>query len=314
MALVDSGRFHRLALAVSDAGEAGDFYSRIFGASSAASTGRPDFAGSGRPGFADDTDLDASNADDLQGSEFRLIWHGGYPAILLASSDPSSVVGRFVNRWGPCVHSLAWEIEDMWTAEHRLRERQIKIAAVNIPGRHFFVHPSDTDGVLMEWTDTFFLNDHRPDLRAAAGALTPIQQPSPTEGGGVVTGAVVAWVTAVVSDADVTASQLASIAGARVVSGNPMRPDATERAVDVAIGDVVVRLVTPRTAASPYQAVLEVGPRLWSYAVRVPDLEATLGALDGAGIPTIAQQHGIALTDREATLGIPIEWVGPVTG
>jgi catechol 2,3-dioxygenase-like lactoylglutathione lyase family enzyme len=305
MALVEAGRFHRLALAVSNAGEAGDWFARIFGASSVARTGRPD--------FADAVDVDASDSDDLQGSDIRLIWHGGYPAILLASSDPASVVGRFVNRWGPSVHSLAWEIEDMWTAEHRLRERDIRIAAANVPGRHFFMHPADTDGVLMEWTDTFFLDDHRPDLRAAKGVLTPPDRPSPLEGGGVVTSAVIAWITAVVADADASAARLAEIAGATVVEGNPKRPDETERAIDVAIGDVIVRLVTPRSSASPYQTVLEIGPRLCSYAVRVPDLDAALGALENEGIATLAREHGIALTDRETTVGIPIEWVGPAT-
>jgi len=100
----------------------------------------------------------------------------------------------------------------------------------------------------------------------------------------------------------------AHLADARPVEGNPTGPEDVERTVDVAVGDVTVRLVTPRSPESRYATVLERGPRLWSYTLRVADLDAALAELDAAGIPTIHRDGNLAATDPAATLGVPMEW------
>jgi methylmalonyl-CoA/ethylmalonyl-CoA epimerase len=275
-----------LAVVVDDVAAADAWYRRVMGCVPVAGTERPH-----QP-------RRATGATDVDGATTRLLWHGGLPLILLGAATPDGPVGRFLARWGAGLHSVAWEIEDMWTVEHLLRQRDIRITGVNLPGRHFFMHPADTDGLLIEWTDTSISGDPRrgPPRHApeAPGTIGPV------------TG--VAWITAVVADADATAQHLTDLSAAEPVTGNPAADDAVERTVDLRIGDVTLRLVTPRSDASRYLAVLDQKPRLWSYALRVPDLDAALARLTAVGVKVIDRTGSLAWTDPATTLGIPIEW------
>jgi catechol 2,3-dioxygenase-like lactoylglutathione lyase family enzyme len=284
MALVEPGLFHRLALAVEDAGATDAWFRRVLGAAPVTAPERP---------FQDEP---VGGVLELDGADSRMVWLGGLPFIFLGAATPDGPVGRFIQRWGPSVHSLAWEIEDMWTVEHVLDQAGYHITGVNIPGRHFFMHPRDTDGVLLEWTDTSIGGDPRRG------------NPDPGEGGGVVDVTGIAWVTAVVADADATAARLTEMAAATPVTGNPTGDQAAERTIDLAVHDVTVRLVTPRSDASRFHPVLERAPRLWSYTARVPDLDAALAALESDGIKTLGRQGAVAWTDPATTLGVPMEW------
>ena len=278
MALIDPGPLHRLALAVDDATVADTWFKQVLGSGGLHSEEHAEGIRSG-------------GEADLAGTDVSLFRVGGYPIILLAKGEPGGPVARFHERYGSGVHSLAWEVDDMWTTQNLLMERGVRMGAVNIPGRHFFMHPKDTFGVLMEWTDdTFGTNDRRPD-----------------EGGGVVDALDLAWVTAVVTDAEATASFLGDLAGATPVTGNAQGPADQELTIDLAVGDITLRLVTPHSADSPYAAV-EAAPRLCAFALRVGDLDDALTALAGAGIPTTWRSDGLAATDPAATVGIPIEW------
>jgi catechol 2,3-dioxygenase-like lactoylglutathione lyase family enzyme len=286
MSVVTPGLFHRLALAVDDVAAADAWFRRIMGCVPVGRTEGPH------------QDEPVPNVLEMEGAASQLLWHGGLPLILLGAATPDGVVGRFLARWGAAVHSVAWEVDDMWTVEHRLRQQNIRITGVNVPGRHFFMHPADTDGILMEWTDTSMVGDPRRG------------HPVPLETAGVVGGVGgIAWVTAVVADAGASAARLAALAGAEPVTGNPTTAvEDVEQTVDVRVGDVVLRLVRPRSAASRYWPVLQRAPRLWSYAVRVADLETALAGLAGAGVKVRDRVGAVAYTDPATTLGIPIEW------
>ena len=279
MALIQPGRLHRLALAVDDAGSAHDWFERVLGA--------------GSLGIDRDLgDVRGPGEADLEGTDTRLFRLGGSPIILLSKGVAGGPVASFLQRYGPGVHSLAWEVEDMWVVQNLLAERKIGIGAVNIPGRHFFMHPRDTHGVLMEWTDdTFGENERRAD-----------------EGGGAVDVAALAWVTAVVTDAEGTAAFLADLTGAVPVGGNARGPEDREVTLDLRIGDVTLRLVTPRSADSPYASHLARGPRLCSFALRVTDLGAATAALGSAGSPVVDIAEGLAATDPTSTFGVAMEW------
>src|ERR1700733_12030576 len=191
MALIEPGHLHRLALAVDDAAPAHDWFQQVLGAGALNSDGHSD-------------DIRAGGEADLEGTDVRLFRIGGYPIILLAKGVPGGPVAKFIERYGPGVHSLAWEVDDMWSAQNLLMERGIRIGAVNIPGRHFFMHPRDTHGVLMEWTDDSFGESTRRD----------------DEGGGVIDVEGLAWVTAAVADASATATFLAELCDATPVTDN----------------------------------------------------------------------------------------------
>jgi len=278
--------FHRLALAVEDAGSAEAWYRRVFGAAPIIGMNAPR------------ADTGAEGDEDLEGADTRMLWHGGYPLILLSKGVPGGPVAGFLARYGPGVHSLAWEIEDLWAAEHFLRARDIGITGVNVSGRHFFMHPRDTHRVLMEWTDDRIAGDPRRSATEPTG-----------EGGGVLDGAALAWVTAVVADAARAADLILELAECSVLDGNPRGPDGDEITRDLRVGDLTVRLVTPRSSASPYAAVLERGARLYSYALRVANLEDAIKSLDAEGIRTALNRGHAALLDPRTTLGLPIEIV-----
>jgi len=270
---------------VEDVAVAGAWFRRVMGCISVAGTERPY------------QETPVSGALDEEGASAEMLWHGGLPLLLLGAVTPDGPIGRHIARWGSGVHSVAWEIEDMWTVEHLLELRDIRITGVNVPGRHFFMHPADTHGMLIEWTDTRIAGDPRRGHPVAA------------EGPGAVGGIQgIAWVTAVVADADATTALLVEMTGATPILGNPTNDDGVDRTMDLQVGDVTLRLVTPRTEGSPYMAALSGGPRLWSYAVRVPDLDAALAGLNEVGVGVLDRAGPIAWTDPTTTAGVRIEW------
>jgi hypothetical protein len=65
-----------------------------------------------------------------------------------------------------------------------------------------------------------------------------------------------------------------------------------------------MRLVSPLSAESRYASALERGPGVHSFAVRVPDLDAALGALERDGVRTIYRHGRLAASEPTDTLGI----------
>jgi hypothetical protein len=293
MGLVEAGTMHRLAVAVEDSDAASAWWHRLFGTADVTRITIPH-----QP--PEEAAAPQSTVDDMraqEGSDSRMVWHGGYPLLFLAPWGEDGYVHRHLGRWGPGLHSLAWEIEDMWGADARLRAAGITITGVNVDGRHFFLHPRDTHGVMLEFTDTYFSGDVR------RGG------PVPDERGGLIEGARVAWVTAVVADAGATAELLVEIGSGAHVTGNPRRDEAIETTRDVQVGDLVVRLVTPRSDESLLGPVLAGGPRLHSYALRVPDLDDALEVASGEGLKPLGRDGDLAWTDPAGSFGIPLEWV-----
>ena len=278
MALTNPGALHRLAIVVPDVDEAVDWFVDVLGA------------------VAPARNLDGGNPERrreiaaLEGADMQMVWFAGIPLVLLGAVDGGGLAAKFIERYGSGgVQSLAWEIEDNWAMEHRLRQRGIQITGVSVEGRHFFMHPRDTHGLLIEWCD------------GKIGA-------APTGAGGIVDAQSLAWVTGVVADADAAADFLAELATLERVEGLPAGPPEQEHTVDLAIGPVLARLVTPRSPASRYAAALERGARWLTPAFSVGDLDTALGKLEAAGIPTIEREGNRAWTDPAATLGIAFEW------
>jgi catechol 2,3-dioxygenase-like lactoylglutathione lyase family enzyme len=279
VALIQPRNFHRLALAVDDVQVAAAWLQRLLGAVPIA--GRP---GPGREGDG----AQRQNVGRLAGTDTLLLWVGGYPFILLTGG----AVARFLERHGPGVQSFAWEVDDNWEVEHIVRDRGIDVISVNIAGRFFFMHPRDTHGLLMEWCD---------------GRMPRASLPGKT-GGGVVDINGLAWASGVVVDADATADWMAALMQTKVVEGNPTGPPELEHTVDLQVGDITIRLVTPVSADSRYAAALQSGPGVYSFALRVADLDAALTTLSREGVRTAYRTEGLAATDPTTTLGLRLEW------
>jgi methylmalonyl-CoA/ethylmalonyl-CoA epimerase len=81
--------------------------------------------------------------------------HGGPRIQLLASSSPTSTIGRFLDRSGPGLQHLALRVADIDKACRVLQERGVTLLYREqhdgtAGSRVNFVHPQDAGGVLIE--------------------------------------------------------------------------------------------------------------------------------------------------------------------
>jgi hypothetical protein len=255
-----AGNCHRIALAVHDVQGAMQQWTTVFGA-----------------GVMFD-----HVHDELDGSDMGMVWMGTVPVLALGSADPDGLVGRWLAKHGPGVQSLAWEVPDMWAAQNYLQQLGIGITGVHVPGRHFFMHPRDTFGLMLELTDDRLPGDRRQGLEPTGG------------GDGLVQVHGVAHVTAVVPELEPVTALFAQVF------------DATPRPVenhgaDFEIGDLTLRVVQ-QPDGSLARGSLE------SVAL-VVDLDAAPAALAQAGIGIAEEHDGVLRLDPTDTFGIRLELV-----
>lgn len=91
---------------------------------------------------------------------------GGTKIELLESTSPTSVIGRFLERHGPGMHHLAFSVDDSEATFGHFEELGLKLIGESPKKgadgkRIFFVHPSDTHGVLMEFSSSGDIQDPR---------------------------------------------------------------------------------------------------------------------------------------------------------
>jgi hypothetical protein len=268
----DPGNCHRIALAVHDCNGAVEQWRRVFGA-----------------GLM----MDALH-DDLDGSDMGIVWLGDVPFLALAASEPTSVVGRWLAKHGPGVQSLAWEVPDMWAAQNHLQQAGIGITGVHIEGRHFFMHPRDTYGLMLELTDDRLDNDPRTGGTPVGG------------GDGLVPVAHVAHVTGVVVALDPVAALLGDVFGAEA---RPVASDGPETIADFDIGDLTVRLVAPLDPSSKWHEVVAHGRgALHSVALGV-DLERAPAGLRTAGIGIAREEPDSLWLEPADVFGLRLQLV-----
>jgi hypothetical protein len=267
------GNCHRVALAVHDFDGALDQWRRVFGAG---------------------VMMDHVH-DDVDGSDMGIVWMGNMPVLALASADPDGLVGRWLAKNGPGVQSLAWEVPDMWSAQNYLMQMGIGITGVHVEGRHFFMHPRDTFGLMLELTDDRLPGDRRNGLEPTGG------------GDGLVQVSGVARVTAVVAELEPVTALFGQVFGAepRVVANH-----GPETVADFDIGDLTLRVVAPHDASSErHDAIASGRGTLHSVAFAV-DLAAARAGLEAARIGVARENDGSLWLDPTDTFGIRIELVG----
>ena len=282
--LVEPGYFHRLGLAARPEDSLTQWCEQVLGAVRIDSgmrqvRGIPFAGGSNEDGVSEES-----------GAFTQMIWLGTLPICVFVATDTDGQLGSFVAKYGVGLHSVAWTVDDLWRSETLLRRSDIRITGVDLPGRHFFMHPADTAGLLIELTDTEFDNDPRDNP-----AALPTQ-----ESASVVQGASFAWLSMSVADPVKSAAVLSGILETTVVEGLPR--DAGQEVIDLQINDVVVRLAK--------RAEGEGGrDTLHSFCVAVPDLADTCKRLEAAGIAVVSQSEVLAWTNPVDTLGMKIQWV-----
>jgi methylmalonyl-CoA/ethylmalonyl-CoA epimerase len=123
---------HHLGVAVSDLDAAVEIYRRLFGA-----------------------EVELRETLEEQGVETALLRVGNDRIELLSSLDPDTPVGRFLERRGPGMHHVAFEVDDV-AAELEVLVAQGAELIDETPRRGLngmdiaFIHPHATGGVLAE--------------------------------------------------------------------------------------------------------------------------------------------------------------------
>ncbi len=123
---------HHLGVAVDDLDEAVDTYRRLFGAT-----------------------LEHRELLSDQGVDAAFLQVGGSRIELLASVDADTPVGRFIERRGPGMHHVAFEVDDVAAELDRLAGEGTELIderpRTGIHGLAIaFIHPHATGGVLAE--------------------------------------------------------------------------------------------------------------------------------------------------------------------
>jgi methylmalonyl-CoA/ethylmalonyl-CoA epimerase len=257
-ALVEVGLFHRLGVALRGDGEApAQWFAGTIGAE----------IGSSKPEPGD--------------THWTTMLQVGPTTIALfaaAEDDATGTIGRYVDRYGAGLHSLAWRVADLEGAEARVRERGMTVTGVNRAARHWFFHPKETYGILIELTD-----QQAGESRRTAPTPGPARE--------------IAWMTAVVTDVEGPRALFEDLFGAQPVDDLPAGPADDEATVDLAIGDVVLRLVEPRSEQSRYAG----RSGLHSLALRVD-------ALDQVPLPLVERAARRGWTAPADTMGLRLEW------
>jgi methylmalonyl-CoA/ethylmalonyl-CoA epimerase len=268
----EPGNCHRIALAVHDVQGAMEQWKTVFGA-----------------GVMFD-----HVHDELDGSDMGMVWMGDVPVLALGSADPDGLVGRWLAKNGPGVQSLAWEVPDMWAAQNYLQHMGVGITGVHVPGRHFFMHPRDTSGLMLELTDDRLPGDRRQGLEPTGG------------GDGLVQVHGVAHVTAVVPALEPVTTLFAQVFGA---APRPIAATGSETVADFDIGDLTVRVVEPHDDSSEgHDAIANDRGTLHSVSL-VVDLDAAPAALEEAGIGITDERDDALRLDPADTFGILLELI-----
>ena len=123
---------HHLGVAVEDLDEAVETYARLFGA-----------------------ELEHRQLMPDQGVEAAAVLVGAARVELLRALGPDTTVGRFLERRGPGMHHVAYEVEDIRASLARLAEEGADLVDEEPRPGLFglevaFVHPQSVHGVLSE--------------------------------------------------------------------------------------------------------------------------------------------------------------------
>jgi len=101
--------------------------------------------------------MEAEHVEDVPAQRVRTAFFPVGPSTLeyLESTDPEGPVGKFLEKKGPGIHHVAFEVDDVDAAVKELLAQGVRmIDKEPRDGAHgcriAFIHPAETGGVLME--------------------------------------------------------------------------------------------------------------------------------------------------------------------
>lgn len=237
---------------------------------------------------------DQSSEEPEIGRRGGMIWLGDNAIEIGAPLGEVSPVRNFVQKFNGGMHSIALRVHDIEATRTRLMSLGLHPMA-DIKGEVFFTPPTDSDGLMLEWSMMQTDDDPRfgfelPDPRRQVRALAPARA--------------YGFVTAVVADPSATAERLAFLFGTQVLRNSP-QAGAGEIAAVVSLVDCLLLLFKlPDDAASWPWGSPPSRPRYHAQGLVVDDLEASLAAFAQAGIKVVGELEGAVFLDP-AAISIP---------
>ena len=102
-------------------------------------------------------DMEVEHVEEVPEQRVRTAFFPVGPSTLeyLEATDPASPVGKFLEKKGPGIHHVAFEVDDVDQAVQELLAKGVRmIDQLPRAGAHgcriAFIHPAETGGVLME--------------------------------------------------------------------------------------------------------------------------------------------------------------------
>jgi len=121
--------------------------------------------------WRDGLGLELTHVEDVpdQESVVAFLPTGDSEVELVKPSSTGSGVARFLERRGPGIHHICFEVEDLTACLERLDERGIRLVnrepVIGTGGKRIaFIHPEGTHGVLVE---LYELTQEEPEIRLA---------------------------------------------------------------------------------------------------------------------------------------------------
>jgi len=218
-----------------------------------------------------------------------MTWLGDNSLELGQPIVPGAGADRFVERFGPGLHSIALQVKDL---DRTLkRAENLGIRTIARPSEYFaFSDPRDLGGVFIEW----FAAEH--DVDPHFGATIPVRTTS-----AAVSVSHVAHIGAVAADPIAMADKIATAAG-REVTFSSQHSGPRQPVAGVDLGDCTLAIypLDPETSDETWGRLYTRG-RVHLMVLRISDLTTALSVLEDRGVRSLWAQDGTAVLDPVAT-------------
>lgn len=223
-----------------------------------------------------------------------MIWLGDNSIEIGAPVGDRSPVRKFVEKFNGGMHSIALQVNDIEATRERLTALGLHPMA-DIAGEVFFTPPSDSDGLMLEWSMMHTDDDPRfgyelPSPRREVEPVAPARR--------------YGFVTAAVTDPIATAERLARFFDTEVLRRAPRAGDGEIAAIVDMVDCLLLLFAVPTDENSWPWGDPPSRPRYLAQGLVVDDLESSLTALAQVGVrPGERLEHAVFLDT--ATLRVP---------
>lgn len=216
----------------------------------------------------------AQNYDADQHRDMSLFVIGDTCIELYAPRDEQSLLGRWLARYGPGLHSFEWQVPDLEEAKAILERHGVRVP-LHRPEAFLFTHPADCHGMLLEICPL----EMRGDPRIEPGWSPAWWREEHPLG---VTGLDAVGVA--VRDLEAAVAFVSALTGAEAAY-EEIREPANAAVVGFPVADHVLELVAPKGENGPVAEYLQhSGQRVRSVDLHVSDLERARAHLEACGL------------------------------